>query len=91
MPDHYVSILLTMDQAQAAALAKFANCVGMPAVRKTAEDDSEAALMAVAIDRLCKAFHDAGHHLPPPIWGQPGSETSSKLKRTTPPDQDSCQ
>jgi hypothetical protein len=74
MTDNYVSILLTMEQAQAAALAKFANYVGMQAVRKTAEDASGAPLIRHAIDQLLKAFHDAGHHLLPPIWGQPDSD-----------------
>lgn len=75
MPEKYISVLLTMNQAQAAALVKFANHVGMSAVRKTAKNRKEAALMKDAIGRLLKAFGDAGYSLPNPLWSQPHSDT----------------
>lgn len=64
MPGQRVSILLTMNQAQAAALAKFAKHVACTEVRRVATDDKEADLMLDGIDRLLKALNDAGYSSP---------------------------
>jgi hypothetical protein len=73
MADQYISILLTMHQAQAGALVKFANQLALSEIGRKAKDHEELDLIKGGIDQLVKAFYAAGCSVPEPIWGQPGA------------------
>jgi hypothetical protein len=80
MAERYISILLTMHQAQAGALAKFATHIALSEIGRTAKDHEELDLIKGDIDQWVKAFYAAGCRLPEPIWGQPGTHLNSSAQ-----------
>jgi hypothetical protein len=73
MANQYISVLLTMHQAQAAALVKFATHVALSEIGRTAKNHEELDLIKGGINQWVKAFYAAGCSVPVPIWGQPGA------------------
>ena len=71
MVSKYVSILVTMQTAEAVALVKFAKSVSVTAVRRTAKNSKESVTMQNALDRLLQALRDAGYGLPGTTLVQP--------------------
>jgi hypothetical protein len=64
MPQQQISILVTMNQAQAIALAKFLKQVAFAEVAKVATDPQELDLMRDAVGQVLKAVNDAGYNSP---------------------------
>jgi hypothetical protein len=84
MADQYISVLLTMNQAQAGALVKFANQVALSEIERMAKDYKEFDLIKDGIDQLLKAFYEAGCSLPEPIWGQPSADMKQAQSNNLP-------
>ncbi|MDB5742521.1 MAG: hypothetical protein JWR68_836 [Polaromonas sp.] len=64
MPQQQISILLTMNQAQASALVKLLKQVAFAEVERVAADEEEVELMRDAIQQVLKAINEAGYSSP---------------------------
>lgn len=61
MPNQYISFLITLNQAQTAALVKLLKHVDFTEIERVATDEKEIDLMRDSLDRVLKAVRHAKH------------------------------